>query len=143
MARSHYTLPRALARFNKRITNRIQGQWAWLLPPYAVIIHTGRKSGRTYRTPVVASVADQQLLIGIMYGKQSDWVRNLLAAGRGEFVRRGRTYELLDPKVVEESDAEYSDAHGAGRLLGGFSGKALAARIGEQLPDRTRRGFPA
>lgn len=143
MARSHFTLPRSLARFNKRVTNRIQGQWAWLLPPYAVIVHKGRKSGTTYRTPVVASVADDRVLVGIMYGRQSDWVRNLLAAGGGEFVRLGRTYELLDPEVVEESDAGYGDAHGVGRLMGGFSGKALVARIGAPVPNRTRRGFPA
>lgn len=76
-------LPRGLAHFNKKVTNRIQGSWAWLLPPYAVIVHQGRKSGRTFRTPVVASVGNDEIVVGILYGSQSDWVRNLLASGTG------------------------------------------------------------
>ena len=39
-------LSRRVARFNKRINNRIQGIYAWLLPPWAVILHEGRRSGR-------------------------------------------------------------------------------------------------
>ena len=45
---------RRFARFNKRVTNRIQGLYAWLVPPWAVILHRGRRSGRQYRTPLFA-----------------------------------------------------------------------------------------
>jgi hypothetical protein len=31
------------------VTNRIQGLDAWLLPPWAVILHHSRRSGRHYR----------------------------------------------------------------------------------------------
>ena len=47
-------LSRRVARFNKRVTNRVQGLYAWLVPPWAVILHRGRRSGRPYRTPLVA-----------------------------------------------------------------------------------------
>lgn len=115
-------LPRRLARFNKKVTNRIQGQWAWLVPPWGVVVHVGRSSGRIYRTPVMAVVRRGEVRIRILYGVESDWVQNLLAAGGGEFVRRGRTFRVEDPRVV--------------------SGQ-LAARIGAIVPGRTRRGFAA
>jgi hypothetical protein len=52
-------LSRGFARFNKRATNRIQGLYAWLLPPWAVILHRGRRSGREYRTPLFAFRRDR------------------------------------------------------------------------------------
>jgi deazaflavin-dependent oxidoreductase (nitroreductase family) len=98
------TLPRALARFNRLITNPLQRIYAWALPPWAVICHRGRRSGRSYRTPVVASKRGRMLAVPVLYGDQSDWVRNLLAAGGGQLVRGGRTYELTEPRVVDRSD---------------------------------------
>jgi hypothetical protein len=98
------TLPRGLARFNRVVTNPIQGVYAWLLPPWAVICHRGRRSGRAYRTPVVAHKRRGKLRVAVLYGEESDWVRNLLSAGGGQVVRGGRTYELINP-------------HLAGRLL--------------------------
>jgi hypothetical protein len=92
-------MPRAIARFNRVVTNPIQGTWAWLAPPWAVIVHRGRRSGRVYRTPVVASTRGGRLRVRVLYGEGSDWVQNLLA-GDGQVVRRGRTYPLLEPHLV-------------------------------------------
>ena len=72
---------RRLARFNRVVTNPVQGTWAWLAPPWAVLVHRGRRSGRVYRTPVMASARGGRLRVKILYGEQSDWVRNLLAGG--------------------------------------------------------------
>ncbi len=135
-------LPRGLAHFNTKVTNRIQGSWAWLLPPYAVIVHQGRKTGRTFRTPVVASVGNDEIVVGILYGSQSDWVRNLLASGTGEVVRCGNTYELADPRVVSTDDPEVRNVGGTGRILGGISGEALVAKVGMRIPNRTKRRYP-
>ena len=110
-------VPRRLARFNRIVTNPIQGTWAWLAPPWAVIVHRGRRSGRVYRTPVMASVRGGRLRVAILYGERSDWVLNLLA-GDGQVVRRGRTFPLTDPRVVE------------GRPFG----HALEAGLGEPSP---------
>ena len=55
------------------VTNPIQGQWAWLLPPWAVICHRGRKSGRAYRTPVLAFKRGPRLAVVILYGEESVW----------------------------------------------------------------------
>lgn len=52
-------LSRRVARFNKTVNNRVQGLYAWLLPPWAVILHRGRRSGRSYRTPLLAFRRDR------------------------------------------------------------------------------------
>ncbi len=92
-------LPRRLAAFNKVVTNPIQGTYAWLIPPWAVLIHDGRRSGRLYRTPVMARRHGEELSVPVLYGTRSDWVRNLLAAGSGRVVRCGRTYPLSDVRL--------------------------------------------
>src|ERR671924_348945 len=45
-------LPRRLATFNRVVTNRVLGPFARYVPGFAVVSHVGRRSGRTYRTPV-------------------------------------------------------------------------------------------
>jgi deazaflavin-dependent oxidoreductase (nitroreductase family) len=93
---------RRLARFNRVATNPVQGTWAWLVPPWAVLVHRGRRTGRVYRTPVLASVRKGRLRVMLLYGEQSDWVRNLLAGG-GQVVRGGRTYQVIDPRIEHGS----------------------------------------
>lgn len=76
-------LSRRVARFNKLVTNRIQGLYAWLLPPWAVILHRGRRLSRQYRTPVLAFRRDQTLVIALVYGQESDWAsQSAWASGR-------------------------------------------------------------
>lgn len=95
---------RGLARFNKRVTNRVQGLWAPYLPPWAVIVHKGRKSGRTFRTPVLAYRSGRRLGVVLYYGEDSDWLRNVLAAGGASVVRAGKTVALTNPRVVDATD---------------------------------------
>jgi hypothetical protein len=45
-------LGRRIAIFNRHVTNRVLGPVAPWLPGFGIVVHTGRKSGRTYRTPV-------------------------------------------------------------------------------------------
>lgn len=121
-------LSRRVARFNRAVNNPIQGQYAWLLPPWVVICHRGRKSGRLYRTPVNAYKRGSTLAIVVLYGEESDWVQNVLAGG-GQVVRAGRTYELLNPRMVAPDAAE-----GVARAVGRLSGKVLLADLGAPQP---------
>jgi deazaflavin-dependent oxidoreductase (nitroreductase family) len=98
-------IARRMARFNRLATNRVQGLWAWLIPPWAIIVHTGRKSGKTYRTPVVTAKRRDQLAVALPYGDDTDWVKNLLAAGGGEVIRGGRRRPITEPSVLERGDA--------------------------------------
>src|SRR5690348_4322453 len=95
-------LSRRVAQFNRRYNNPLQLRYAWLVPPWVVICHRGRKSGRLYRTPVNAYKRGQVLAVVALYGPESDWIRNVLAGG-GQVVRAGRTYDLINPRVVEPS----------------------------------------
>jgi deazaflavin-dependent oxidoreductase (nitroreductase family) len=93
-----------VARFNTRFTNPVQGVYAWLVPPWSVVLHRGRRSGRGYRTPLVAFRRGRTLVIALLYGEESDWLRNLLAGG-GRVVRAGRTFVVAPPEVVETREA--------------------------------------
>jgi deazaflavin-dependent oxidoreductase (nitroreductase family) len=124
-------VPRRVARFNRAVTNPIQGQYAWLLPPWAVICHRGRRSGALYRTPVNAYRRGRTLAVVVLYGEQSDWVRNVLAGG-GQLVRAGRTHELVNPRLVDPRHAD--DAPALARVLGQVTGKLLLAELGARLP---------
>ena len=97
-------LSRGVARFNKRVTNRIQGLYAWLVPPWAVILHRGRRSGREYRTPLFAFKRGRTLVIALLYGEESDWLRNL--RNGGHVIRAGRTFSVGPPDVIETSAAD-------------------------------------
>jgi deazaflavin-dependent oxidoreductase (nitroreductase family) len=124
-------VPRSVVRFNNAVNNPVQGQYAWLVPPWTVIVHRGRKSGRTYRTPVVGFRKGRTLAVTILYGEESDWVRNVLG-GSGLAVRGGRTYPLLDPRVAQVD--ETSELSRAGRRYGRLSGQVLLAELGEPEP---------
>lgn len=99
-------MARRVARFNKVATNRVQMLWAPRVAPWAVIVHTGRRSGREYRTPVVAFVKGTRVTVALLYGADSDWVRNLVAAGGGAIVRRGHESRLADPAVMAPGEAD-------------------------------------
>ena len=100
--------PRGMARFNKRVTNKVQGVWAPYLPPWAVIVHKGRKSGREFQNPVLARKSGQRLEIVLFYGEDADWVRNVLAADGAGVRRAGRAATLSNVKVVDSTDPAVS-----------------------------------
>ncbi|HEU5024699.1 MAG TPA: nitroreductase family deazaflavin-dependent oxidoreductase [Spirillospora sp.] len=108
-------MPRRLRRINKAVTNRVQGVYAPYLPPLAVIVHKGRTSGREYRTPVTAFRSGGRLIVGLPYGADTDWVRNLLAEGRGGVERLGRVRRISGPRVLTADDA--ADLPAAARPL--------------------------
>ena len=72
-------LPHLVARLNKRYTNRFIEPVVRRMSGYAVIHHTGRRSGRHYRTPVYAFGGDGDYLVSLTYGPGADWVQNMAA----------------------------------------------------------------
>ena len=123
------TVPRVVARLNKYTNNPIQRTWAPYLPPWALIRHIGRRSGREYSTPVISARAGDDLYVAVLYGEGSDWVRNLIEAGGGQVERAGHTYDLVAPEVRDADDAPGM----AGRLLGRVSGRVLRAELREPV----------
>lgn len=99
-------MPYFMRRVNRVFTNPLFGTVAWFLPPLAVIHHTGRKSGRVYRTPVLAFPSASGFVIPMTYGRDVDWARNMSAAGGCELERAGRRLRLRNPRIVGFTDAE-------------------------------------
>lgn len=97
-------LPRALARFNRRATNRVMGLWAGTIPPWMMVHHRGRVSGRAYATPVWAFATEHSIVVALTYGAGSDWVRNVLAAGEARVDRSGEEQVVHHPRIVTGQD---------------------------------------
>ena len=94
--------PPWLARFNRRVTNRLTIGFAPHLPGFGVIVHTGRKTHRTYRTPVNVFRQARGYVVALTYGPDSDWVRNVLASDGCLLETRGRTLRLVQPRLVHD-----------------------------------------
>jgi len=96
-------LPKRLARFNLHVTNRVLGPVARQLPGFAVVSHVGRRSGRVHRTPVNLFRDGDRYVIALTYGSDSQWVRNVLAAGAVDVETRGRRVRLVALEVVHDA----------------------------------------
>ncbi|WP_336084108.1 nitroreductase family deazaflavin-dependent oxidoreductase [Nocardia sp. SSK8] len=94
-------MPRWWGQVNKRVFNPralASGKWP-------VLIHTGRVSGTTYRTPLDAHPVDNGYLFVLVYGSRSDWVRNVLAAGQARLCVDGAEIALTAPRVIDRDEA--------------------------------------
>ncbi|BBY09606.1 nitroreductase family deazaflavin-dependent oxidoreductase [Mycobacterium marseillense] len=97
--------PRWVARANKIGLNRFTKYIAPWAPGWAVVVHRGRKSGRTFRTPLWAFRRPNGFVIALTYGPDTDWVRNVLAAGGCELQTRRRRYQLGAPVLFRDENA--------------------------------------
>jgi deazaflavin-dependent oxidoreductase (nitroreductase family) len=93
---------RWLAKINIAFTNRITRLFAGWLPGFGILTHVGRKSGKVYQTPVNVFRASNGFIIALTYSSQSEWVKNVLAAGRCELKSGGKNYQLSARKVVHD-----------------------------------------
>src|SRR5215208_6653391 len=89
-------LPKTLARFNRVVTNPMLRHVAGRLPGFGIVTHVGRRSGRTYRSPVNLFRHDDR------YGIDSQWVRNVLGAGSCDVETRGRSIRLVEPEIAHD-----------------------------------------
>jgi deazaflavin-dependent oxidoreductase (nitroreductase family) len=93
---------RWVAAFNLAVTNRITSRFAARLPGFGIITHVGRKSGRVYRTPVNVFRAPEGFLVALTYGRESEWVMNVVAAGGCHLETRGVRYHLSAPTIMRD-----------------------------------------
>jgi deazaflavin-dependent oxidoreductase (nitroreductase family) len=96
-------LPRSIARLNRAFTNRLVRPLAGHLPGLGIVIHEGRRSGKTYRTPVNVFRRAGGYSFALTYGR-SEWVRNVLHAGTAQLFTRGEHHVLGNPTIIEDPD---------------------------------------
>jgi deazaflavin-dependent oxidoreductase (nitroreductase family) len=90
------------AAFNLAVTNRITSRFAGRLPGFGILTHVGRISGKVYRTPVNVFRTPEGFLIALTYGRESEWVRNVMAARGCKLETRGVQYPLSSPTIVHD-----------------------------------------
>jgi deazaflavin-dependent oxidoreductase (nitroreductase family) len=112
-------LPRVLGRFNRRVTNPVIWPVVARLPGsrFGRIVHVGRRSGRRYRTPVLAFRHDDRPVFALTYGPGTQWVRNVLGAGECDFETRRGTCRLVEPRLVRDPERRLVPRT-VGRILG-------------------------
>lgn len=89
-----------MRRVNRDFTNKLMGSVAGFVPPFALVHHVGRKSGHSYRTPVLAFATDAGYVTPLPYGTDTDWCLNVLEAGHCTLESLGRRIEVEHPRLV-------------------------------------------
>ncbi len=93
--------PRWLAKVNKRVFNPREVERG----ERPVVIHVGRSSGTVYQTPLDAYPTIGGYALAVRYGLDSDWVRNVLAAGEATLRVDGKELHLDSPRLVSADEA--------------------------------------
>ena len=95
-------IPSVVRRWNKAGLNQVTRHIAPWAPGFGVVVHRGRRSGRRYQTPVNVFRAGNGYLFALTYGPDTDWVKNVLAAGGCELHTRGHVIQLVSPRLVHD-----------------------------------------
>ena len=94
-------MPRWWGHINKAVFNKRELRKG----KRPVLTHVGRTSGKQFHTPLDAHPVDGGYIFILVYGSGSDWVKNVLAAGRSSLNADGDTHHLINPRVIAEEAA--------------------------------------
>jgi deazaflavin-dependent oxidoreductase (nitroreductase family) len=95
-------IPKAVGRWNKAGLNRVTKRIAPWMPGFGVVVHRGRRSGKEYQTPVNVFPAADGYVLALTYGPDTDWVKNVVAAGGCELRTGGRVVRLTAPRLFHD-----------------------------------------
>ncbi len=98
-------LPNIVRYFSKVFKNRMIADIESGKSEMSIISHTGRKSSRAYRTPVEAILLENEVLIGLVYGRKTDWLKNVLAQGSCSIFYKLQTYSATNPAILPVDSA--------------------------------------
>ena len=100
------TVRNAARRFHRAVGNPLQMRSAGTPGTFASVVrHQGRRTGRTYETPVWAVPTEDGFVIAIVYGAGADWLKNVVASGAAAIVHEGVTYLVDRPEIVPMNSA--------------------------------------
>jgi deazaflavin-dependent oxidoreductase (nitroreductase family) len=95
-------IPRFVRPFTKHVLNPITRRVAGRLPWFGIVTTVGRKSGRSFSTPVNVFHHEDEYVFALTYGPDVNWVQNALASGRIDIRHRGRTVRLGQPRMFDD-----------------------------------------
>ena len=93
---------RPLTKILNPLILRVAG--GWFFPIFSLLEHRGYKSGRIYRTPISAMPSHGKFWLGLTFGEDAGWARNVIAAGEADLRYRGTDYHLVEATVVDAAD---------------------------------------
>ena len=76
----------------------------WWFPMFSILHHRGHRSGRMYATPISAMPHSGWFWLGLTFGEDAGWARNVIAAGEADLRYRGTDYHLVEATVVDAAD---------------------------------------
>jgi len=92
---------RLVTWYHKHVTNPVMVRFFSGRSAHAALLHhVGRRSGKAYMTPLTAHRSEDSIIVGLPYGTEVDWLRNLRAAGQGVVELDGRSVTVDEPEVV-------------------------------------------
>jgi deazaflavin-dependent oxidoreductase (nitroreductase family) len=97
------TAPRTRMRFIRPITthvvNPVTRRIAGWAPLFGILTYKGRKSGKTYRTPMNVFRRGDSYVFALTYGSDVHWVKNVMAAGECGLRTGRRDLHLIEPEL--------------------------------------------
>jgi len=95
-------IPRIVGQWNKAGLNKVTRHIAPWMPGFGVVVHRGRRSGMVYQTPVNVFATQDGYVLALTYGPDTDWVKNVLAAGGCELRTGGRAIPMTAPRLYHD-----------------------------------------
>jgi len=92
--------PKVIAKLNKYTTNRLFLPFAGWIPPFSILTHRGRRSGKEYRVPILAFKDGDEFVFVLTYGRKVDWARNLIKYDSGILNFGGKKYDLNSIRII-------------------------------------------
>jgi len=72
---------------------------------FAILIHTGRKTGKLYKIPIMVVPVQNGFVIALTYGKKTDWYENVKAKGGCSLRWKRQDYALTNPEFIDPDQA--------------------------------------
>jgi deazaflavin-dependent oxidoreductase (nitroreductase family) len=135
---------RLVAWINRQVLNPIVLRIAGPLA-VSIVHHVGRRTGRSYRTPVFAEETSEGFIVGLIFGADTDWCRNVLAARGAVLVHRGHELRLVSARVIDATAARAMLPVGIWlihRMLGTSGFLTLRYPLDETVPPAPRHVSP-
>jgi deazaflavin-dependent oxidoreductase (nitroreductase family) len=131
---------RRLRLVTTRLFNPLARRFAGRLPWFGILTYQGRTSGRTYHIPLNVFRRGETYVFALTYGSDTQWVKNVMAAGTCVLRTRGRDVRLVEPELIRDPARRLMPL--PVRLILGLDdvSEFLRLRIESEPPTRRRPG---